>query len=151
VLAHEIAHIQLGHSIKAIKSSRTLDALMAGANAALAVSDISLSETVSALNDSVNDIVTVMATKGYSQTQEYDADKTALSLMLSAGYDPSAMTDMLNLLDKQAAGKKSGFASTHPSPQNRLKQVSDKLKKAPYTAFKSRGRDARNGRFAKNK
>jgi predicted Zn-dependent protease len=148
VLAHELSHIQLGHSVKAIKSSRIIDALTTGADAALAAANVSLTDTVSALGDSVNDIVSTMATKGYSQFQEYDADKNALALMTGAGYDPHAMSDMLLLLQKQETGKDGGFVSTHPSPQDRLKQVNAELGKN-YSSVKIEGKDARYARYKK--
>lgn len=132
VLAHEIAHIQLMHSIKAIKTSRISDALMATAGAAMTVSgNETLQDLAGTLDESVNEIVSTMVNTGYSQSQEYDADETALEIMYAAGYNPRAMTQMLTLLETRQPGSSGGFASTHPSAQNRLKKVEKKLEKYP--------------------
>jgi predicted Zn-dependent protease len=151
VLAHEIAHIQLGHSTKAIRSSRVVDAMLANANAVAAVKDISMAEVSKALGDSADDVVSTLVSKGYSQTQEYDADKYALQLMAAAGYEPSAMADMLAVLQKQSSNARGGLTSTHPSAANRLTRVKTELNTPPYQNLKINGRNERNARYAKTK
>lgn len=127
VLAHEIAHIQLQHSIKAIKTARTSDAVLTTAAGVLAVG--TEQEAAALLDTSVNEIITTMVNKGYSKSQEYDADETALSIMASAGYDPVKMTNMLRLLEERQPGSSGGFGTTHPSAKSRLEKVEKALKK----------------------
>ena len=100
VIAHEIAHIQLQHSLKSIKTSRFTAAAAATANAALTVvsNDTELANT---LNDMVDDVITDLVNTGYSQGQEFDADELALTLMADAGYNPKAMDDMLYIIGFQ--------------------------------------------------
>lgn len=130
VLAHEIAHIQLQHGIKAIKGDRWTNAALTTASSSLsALSDGELKEVVDAFDESVNSVVSTMVNTGYSQSQEYDADETALEIMASAGYNPHAMTEMLGELKARQPKSSGGFASTHPSADKRLKQVEKKLKK----------------------
>ncbi len=130
VLAHEIAHIQLQHGIKAIKGDRWTNAALTTASSSLSVlSDGELKEVVDAFDESVNSVVSTMVNTGYSQSQEYDADETALEIMASAGYNPHAMTEMLGELKARQPKSSGGFASTHPSADKRLKQVEKKLKK----------------------
>jgi len=120
VIAHEIAHIQLQHSIKAIKSSRVTQAiLVTGTAAAGAAAGMDVNELTNVFNESVGEIVHTMVNSGYSQTQEFEADNTAMSLMASAGYNPSGLLDMLNVLSTiQTSG--SGFGKTHPTPAQRI-------------------------------
>jgi predicted Zn-dependent protease len=121
VIAHEIAHIQLQHSIKAIRTSRITNALMVtGASAAGAVSGYDVNEMADIFNETVGDIVGTLVNNGYSQVQEFDADKTALSLLAGAGYNPSGLIDMLKELQKIQKGDAGGFNKTHPSPDKRL-------------------------------
>ena len=130
VLAHEIAHIQLQHGVKAIKSDRWTNAALTTASSSLTVlSDGEMKEVVDIFDESVNGIVTTMVNTGYSQSQEYAADETALEIMAAAGYNPYAMTEMLNELKFRQPKSSGGFASTHPSADKRLKQVEKKLKK----------------------
>jgi len=120
VIAHEVAHIQLKHSIKAIKTSRITQAIIVtGASAVGAVSGMSVDELTSVFNESVGEIVQTMVNSGYSQAQEFDADNTALSLLASAGYNPSGLVDMLRELNTVQTGS-SGFGKTHPSPASRI-------------------------------
>jgi predicted Zn-dependent protease len=119
VIAHEIAHIQLQHSIKAIRSSRITQALLVSGTAAAGAAGLNLGELTDVFTESVNQIVSSLVNNGYSRTQEYDADNTAMSLMASAGYKPSGLLDMLReLRTVQTSG--SGFGKTHPTPAQRI-------------------------------
>ena len=120
VIAHEIAHIQLQHGIKSIRNSRFLNAvLVTGVSAAGAATGMDVSQLTSAFNESVGEIVQTMVNNGYSQAQEFEADNTAMSLLADAGYNPSGLIDMLNVLAAvQVSG--SGFGKTHPTPAQRI-------------------------------
>jgi len=133
VLAHEISHIQLQHSIKAIKSSRATDAILKTAEATYvaAVGKDAKLELVDGLKDSVNDIVTIMVESGYSKIQEFAADENALKLMKNANYNTNAMNDMLLMLKEKSSGQTKGFCKTHPTPDARM----NKLKKK-YSSYK---------------
>jgi predicted Zn-dependent protease len=129
VLAHEIAHIQLQHGLTAIRNARYLEAAKSGVLAGISAgagSDIA--DLANVLNDSVGEIITTMVNNGYAKDQEFQADTTALSLLASAGYEPSSIVEMLHSLEKnQKSG--SGFGKTHPSPQNRIANVNKGLGK----------------------
>jgi predicted Zn-dependent protease len=119
VIAHELSHIQLQHSLKSIKTSRFGNALQASADAA----GMPVSEKTEIFGSSVNDIMDSMS-NGYSQTQEFDADANALKLLDSAGYTPGALLEMLNSLKEgQSSHPGIGFDKTHPSPDQRISNV----------------------------
>jgi predicted Zn-dependent protease len=144
VIAHEIAHIQLQHSIKAIKASRITNAFMVtGASVAGVVSGYDVDKVTSSFNDTVGDIVGTLVNSGYSQTQEYNADSTALSLLAGAGYNPSGLADMLKELEKIQKNDSNGFAKTHPSPASRLASVKRILTEQPEVADTGSSRHAR--------
>jgi len=120
VIAHEIAHIQLQHSIKAIKNSRITQALMVtGVAAAGAATGLNVTELTDVFNETVGEIVTTLVNNGYSQTQEFEADNTAMGLLASAGYNPSGLLDMLRELSSVQTSA-SGFGKTHPTPAQRI-------------------------------
>jgi predicted Zn-dependent protease len=120
VIAHEIGHIQLQHSIKAIKNSRINQAILITATSALGASGRQdLKQLADVMDESVNEIVTTLIDKGYSREQEFDADTAALALMAAAGYEPSSLVSMLRLLEKNQSGG-GGFTKTHPSPAQRI-------------------------------
>jgi predicted Zn-dependent protease len=120
VIAHEIAHCQLRHSIKSIKTSRVTQALLvtvtAGAGNAMGMD---IDELVDVLNESVGEIFQTMVNSGYSKEQEYEADLAAMHLMAAAGYQPSGLIDMLHEL-KSVHKVGSGFNKTHPAPIQRI-------------------------------
>jgi predicted Zn-dependent protease len=122
VIAHEISHIQLQHSIKAIKTSRITQALLVTGSSAADVfaSETPLGELTDIFEESVGEIVTTLVNNGYSQSQEFDADTMALSLLASAGYDPSSLIAMLRALEKNQPGHPGGFNKTHPAPARRI-------------------------------
>jgi predicted Zn-dependent protease len=121
VIAHEIAHIQLQHGIKAIRNSRITQALIVtGTSAVGAYTGMDVAELTSVFNESVGEIVTTMVNNGYSQTQEFDADTTALGLLASAGYDPQGLVAMLKVLEQNQRDTTSGFGKTHPTPAQRI-------------------------------
>jgi predicted Zn-dependent protease len=129
VIAHEIAHIQLQHGLTAIRNSRYLDAVMSGAIAGISAgagSDIG--ELANVLGDSVGEIMITMVNNGYAKDQEFEADNTALSLLKSSGYEPSAIVGMLHSLEKNEV-KGSGFGKTHPAPKDRISKVEANIKK----------------------
>ncbi|MDR0496517.1 MAG: M48 family metalloprotease [Treponema sp.] len=119
VLAHELAHIQLQHGLKAIKNSRITNALVVtGTSAVSAVTNTMELESI--FSDSVGEIFTAMVTNGYSRTQETDADSVAMSLLALAGYEPSSLIEMLRVLEKDQPGHPGGFNKTHPTPAQRI-------------------------------
>ena len=147
VIAHEVAHIQLMHGIGAIKTSRISEAVLVSAGSSLAALTTGDAQAVlNAYDNSINDIITTMVNKGYSKSQEFDADTLALQLMDDAGYDPYAMIDMLNLLNTRLGKSSGGFGSTHPSAKDRLKHVNKELKNYTEKAIV----EARTARFSKN-
>ncbi len=124
VIAHEIAHIQLQHGIKAIKTSRTTTAIAQSAQVGLLASgNDTLKDVSNAFEEGVDEVVETLVNSGYSKSQEYDADELAVHLLHTAGYAPHAILDMLKLLEVKSYGKSGGFVSTHPKPKNRIKRV----------------------------
>ncbi len=167
VLAHEIGHIQLKHSINAIKTNRVTDAAGKIGKATLLEEKNKNSDLVKIervleksgvdvakvegqameLYDNASTAANTLVNSGYSQSQEFKADETALNLMVAAGYDPNAMVDMLNLISGNT--ETGGWNSTHPKPQDRIKKVNAKLKKLNKT-YTFTGKEERKARFQTN-
>ncbi|MDR0642294.1 MAG: M48 family metalloprotease [Treponema sp.] len=130
VIAHEIGHIQLQHSIKAIKNSRITNALLVtGTSAAGALGNADVKELANIMDESVNEIITTLIDKGYSRDQEFDADTAALALLATAGYEPSSLVTMLQLLERNEGRRAGGLTKTHPSPAQRITNVNKSLPK----------------------
>jgi predicted Zn-dependent protease len=129
VIAHEVAHNQLRHSIKSIKTSRVTQAFLITATAGAGViMGIDSNEFVDILNESVGEILQTMVNGGYSKEQEYEADLAAMTFLAAAGYQPSGLIDMLNEL-KAVHVIGSGLSKTHPSPGQRIYFAEKALKR----------------------
>jgi predicted Zn-dependent protease len=145
VIAHEIAHIQLQHSIKAIKTNRITQALMiTGVAAGGAAAGYNVTQLTDVFSESIGEIVTTMVNNGYSQNMEFEADRTALSLLASAGYNPSGLLTMLKELDKIQSSRPGGFNKTHPTPAVRFANAEKAVNKYQVTDTSA----ARKARFA---
>lgn len=150
VIAHEIAHIQLQHSIKAIKASRATMATLATLSATAVTLSNGAEDTVEFLqflDSSVNEAISTLVDSGYSVSHELAADKKALELMNNAGYDTSCMNDMLSLLEENSKTKVTGFVKTHPTPEKRKNNLKTEYKK--YSVFTPK--ECRTQRFLQNK
>ncbi|MDR2135214.1 MAG: M48 family metalloprotease [Treponema sp.] len=124
VIAHEIGHIQLQHSIKAIKNNRIMNAIMTTASsAARTLGNEELRELADVMDESVNEIITTLIDKGYSQEQEFEADTAAMSLLAAAGYDPAGLISMLRQLETNQRSQSGGLVKTHPSPERRIESA----------------------------
>ncbi|MDR1107626.1 MAG: M48 family metalloprotease [Spirochaetaceae bacterium] len=125
VIAHEIAHIQLQHSIKAIKTSRITQAILitGTSTAKTAGKNLNIKELTDIFDESVGNIVTTLVNNGYSQTQEFEADRLALALLASAGYNPGSLMEMLVSLEQNQPRHPGGFNKTHPAPAQRISNV----------------------------
>lgn len=128
VLAHEIAHVQLKHGVKAIKASRyTAAATAIGVGAAKSFGGQELASLTTAFEDSITDITGTLINSGYSRSSEKDADEAAVSIMKKAGYNPGALVSMLEMMGKRIKPEGLDFAKTHPSPQSRIEVVKDAI------------------------
>jgi predicted Zn-dependent protease len=127
VLAHEIAHIQLQHSVELIRSMRITRDLtdVADRSAGIAARAASISERKTLLDNAVRNIVTTLVMNGYSQEQEFQADIYAIKLLALAGYSPASLIDVLSILGGTTGP--GGFNGTHPPPSRRIANVRQEL------------------------
>lgn len=74
-------------------------------------------------------LVSQMQTMRYTTTQETDADALALTLMSQAGYSPSAMLGLLQVLSTAYyAGAQVEYFTTHPNPPTRVADIQAAIK-----------------------
>jgi Zn-dependent protease with chaperone function len=107
VLAHEIAHAELRHSLKGMAKSlglRTLAALILGDYGGTA-----LAEGMKKL-----------AELGFSREAEREADQEGLRRLAAARIDPQGMVRFFALLEKERQLTPPQFLSTHPSNAERI-------------------------------
>jgi predicted Zn-dependent protease len=127
LIAHEVAHIQLGHSIEIINTVQLIRDLSETASraAAAAAREASLPDRLLLFDNSVRQIADTLTVNGYSQAQEFDADSYALFLLAGAGYAPSSLVDILKILEQSR--RPGGLNATHPPPALRIAHVQELL------------------------
>jgi predicted Zn-dependent protease len=126
VLAHEIAHVQNKDALRAIKRARTTEALaIIGGEAIKHAGGAELSRLTNLFADSIGDIMTTMVNNGYSRTLEFQADKTAVTILTRTGYDAAGLPAMLAEMQKRLTPGGADFAKTHPNPDARITELAN--------------------------
>jgi beta-barrel assembly-enhancing protease len=113
VLAHELAHDDLGHVAKA-------QTLGAGVGIGVIVLD-----QLFPGSGSFTPLAGALITNGYSRQEEYDADRHGVDLLRGAGYYRVVMINTLTWLLQTGGSSGGGFLASHPGTQDRI----DALKK----------------------
>jgi predicted Zn-dependent protease len=128
VIAHELAHIQLEHGVRIINNMRlTRDLTETGTQAAgVAARAASINERKILFGNSVVELTNTLVKNGYSREQEFEADHYALALLALTGYQPSALVEMLRLLERSPR-QSGGIFATHPAPSLRIRNVESLL------------------------
>ncbi|MCX8027976.1 MAG: M48 family metalloprotease [Thermodesulfovibrionales bacterium] len=140
ILAHEIAHINSRDGISAISSARWTEALtVIGTTAAKQYGSPEFGKLVSIFEGSIEDVFKTIVVNGYSQQQEFSADERAVEFLRRAGYNPSALHDVISTLNLQGAAG-GGIMKTHPSSSERLERLMTKGKQVSLNmdTFKKR-------------
>jgi len=121
VIAHELAHVMLKHSISIINDFRLNDEMATLAEKARALSsDTEAANRLMSFRNSVSAVIDVLFKNGYSQEQEFEADREAAALLSVAGYYPGALVEMIRLLQQVQPSQKEKFNAAHPSPEQRI-------------------------------
>ena len=113
VIAHEIAHINERHSIKALKQ---------------AVLARGIAETAGVSTSTLAQIGYQLAIDlPKSRQYEYDADRLGLEILQQAGYPPMAFVNFLKQLE---GGSQPEFLRTHPTNANRIEALAQEIESA---------------------
>ena len=124
VLAHEIAHITQRHAARQQRKGFLPGLLSLPGNVVGSVA----SENLGALINAPLDTVGGVWLSRYSRSQETEADRIGIRTAALAGYQPMALADILQRLDRDVAsqtGKERRFSifDSHPMTQTRLKDI----------------------------
>jgi predicted Zn-dependent protease len=113
IMAHEIAHDDLGHVAK-------LQGLGAGLNLG-----VILLEQILPGSSAVTPIAGSLIARGYSRNEEYAADRHGVEILQRAGYSKDVLINALNWVTRTSGGGGGGggFLSTHPATEDRIAQL----------------------------
>jgi predicted Zn-dependent protease len=108
VLAHELAHDDLGHVAKA-------QTLNTGLNIGMVILD-----QIFPGSGRFTPIAGVLVANSYSRKEEYEADRHGVDILTRAGYSKATMVNTLTWLLQTSGGSGGGMLATHPGTQERI-------------------------------
>ncbi|MFI5071565.1 MAG: M48 family metalloprotease [Terriglobales bacterium] len=128
VMAHEMSHVYMQHSAK--QASKAQWANLLGALGSLFGSGVG--GTLARLGIQLGAGTLMMR---YSRGDEAQADAVGAIIMYKAGYNPRALADFFEKLEKQRNGNGPQFLSDHPNPGNRREAIDREIRDWPPKTF----------------
>lgn len=125
VLGHEIGHVVGRHGAEHLAKAQLTQGLTGAA--VIASYDPDRPGSVGAAQMAV--LVGQMVNMKFGRQDELESDKLGVKFMAQAGYDPTSMVAVMQVL-KEAGGGRSQpeFFSTHPNPKNRIEKIKRAIK-----------------------
>lgn len=138
VIGHEVAHVLSRHGAERVSQQM-------GLQVALAATDAMSRNRM----ESQNQQRTLMSLLGlgaqvgvllpFGRKHETESDLFGLDLMAKAGFDPRQSVPLWQNMAAASGGKKPPqFLSTHPSPQNRIQQLQQRMSQAMSLSVQAR-------------
>ena len=129
VLAHEIAHVKLMHTMQMIENAQKVNALsVLSIFAAILLSsqdpDIASAMIYGGAAGSSQAIV------NFTRSNEYEADRVGVELLKKSQYNPIAMVDFMRMLQqKDQSGEIANieYIRTHPISSNRIAEIAGRV------------------------
>jgi len=118
IMGHEIAHAVREHGREQVSQALAQNLI---SNVALAAAGAGSAQSI----DASNQIMQYILVLPNSRQNEKEADAIGLELAARGGYDPRAAITLWEKMSKESKGKNPPeFLSTHPSNENRIKDLS---------------------------
>jgi len=128
ILGHETAHVVARHSAAAMSKANLLN---------LGILAAAASGEVDPRAVQIADLAGRFLLLSYSRQDEQEADLAGLDYMVAAGYDPNGMVQTMRILQDLQKVRPLEFFSTHPSPENRIGYIQERIK-TRYAGTKGR-------------
>jgi Zn-dependent protease with chaperone function len=128
VVGHEIAHVYMQHSAKAVEKQGLLQGLAGVLGSVLGGA---IGGTAGALAQAGMSIGAGVVSMKYSRSDEAQADAVGAILLYKSNHNPVAMADFFRKLEQEGGGRGPQFLSDHPNPGNRVTAVSKQIQSWP--------------------
>jgi hypothetical protein len=125
VLAHEMSHVYMQHSAKQAPKATVAEIIAGLAGAVLPQSGLG---SLARMGIQIGAGGVLMK---YSRKDEAQADAVGAIIMYKAGYNPQAMADFFETLEKKYGNGGPQLLSDHPNPGNRTAAVQKEIKNWP--------------------
>jgi Zn-dependent protease with chaperone function len=131
VMAHEISHIYMQHSIKQMKKQQTQQGIFGIVGAILGQAG-GVAGTLGQLGLNIG---SGLLSLKYSRSDEAQADSVGAIIMYKAGYNPVEMAEFFETLEAQGGSNGPNFLSDHPNPGNRVTAIQKEIQSWPSANF----------------
>lgn len=111
IMAHEVAHEDLGHVAKA----QTL-------SAGLSIGMVILDQIIPG-SGALTPVAGALVSRAYSRQEEYAADRHGAEILERTGQSRQLMIDTLTWLMQQSGSDSGGFFATHPATDDRIEAL----------------------------
>lgn len=127
VMAHEMSHVYMQHSAKQMKQN-VGPSILAGLGQVLGTMVGGVGGAIASMG---GQIAGGMWSMKYSRGDEAQADAVGAIILWKAGYNPKAMAEFFQKLEKEGGAGGPQFLSDHPNPGNRVQAVESEIKDWP--------------------
>jgi beta-barrel assembly-enhancing protease len=135
VLAHEMSHVYMQHSAKQAPKATVAQIIAGLAGAVLPQSGLG---ALARMGVQIGAGGVLMK---YSRSDEAQADSTGAIIMYKAGYNPQAMADFFETLQKKYGAGGPQLLSDHPNPGNRTAAVQKEIQNWPKKNYMTNSAD----------
>ena len=130
VLAHEIAHVRLMHSLRLMEKASSLNStvlmsLLAGILLGGANSDLGAAMVFGSVAGSQQSVI------NFTRENEYEADRLGIELLQNADFDANGMVEFFKIMDRLAGNREFQsieYLRTHPVHANRISEAEDRIR-----------------------
>ncbi|MFO1459759.1 MAG: M48 family metallopeptidase [Verrucomicrobiota bacterium] len=130
VMGHEMAHATSRHGAQRLFQSQVTGTLIKGAQMSVALGDMSADQQRAVLG-AIGAGAKFGILLPFSREHESEADEIGLLYMARAGYDPRESISFWQRMSESArGGQPPEFASTHPSHENRIRNLEAQMTQA---------------------
>ena len=129
VMSHEMSHVYMQHTAKSLPKQEIAQVFAGILGAVLPGS------AVGNLARAGVQIGAGTILMKYSRTDEAQADAVGAIIMYKAGYNPKALADFFQKLEKQSGSGGPQFLSDHPNPGNRYEAITHEVRSWPPLNF----------------
>lgn len=130
VIAHEMSHVYMQHSAKQMKKN-TIPSILSGLGQIAGAVFGGVGGAIASIGGQMAGGLLSMR---YSRADEAQADEVGAIIMYKVNYNPKAMADFFEKLEKMG-GAGPQFMSDHPNPGNRVEAVQKEIQDWPQRNY----------------
>jgi hypothetical protein len=122
VMAHEIAHVSLRHGTNQVSKAYVAQVPLSILGGVLGSGSVGGVLAQLGIGFAANSILLK-----YSRDAERQADLLGAQILYDAGYQPHEMVEFFERLQAESRGRAVEFFSSHPNPENRIRNVQTEI------------------------